>query len=99
MWQTIRKQTYRMLYLLGKEPPSSDEVEAELQRLQQESKATAENTDGARRGCQVMAGNNTVGCYPNILVHACDFIGDAKPGLTGVQLPLRSCENMPTESS
>jgi hypothetical protein len=98
MWQTIRKQTYRLLYFMGKEPPSSDEVGAELERLQQEPRI--DNTENAARcDCQVLAGNKTVGCYPNIFVYACDFIGDSKPGLTGVPLPVGSCKNLPKGSS
>jgi hypothetical protein len=100
MWQALRKQTCRLLYLLGKEPPSAAEIGAELQRLQQEPKITFNKSEnGARCDCQVMAGNKTVGCYPNILVYACDFIGDSKPGLTGIPLPLGSCKNIPKEHS
>jgi hypothetical protein len=96
MWKTIVKQTYRLLYYLGKTPPSSAEVAAELDRLQQ-TYASEIHTEAVsdRCDCLVTAGNKQVGCYPNQTVAACNLIGDTKPGLNGTPLPLGSCKNMP----
>jgi hypothetical protein len=98
MWQALRKQTYRLLYRLGKQPPSSGEIGAELARLQSAPTAMARGKS-ERCDCLVTAGNTTVGCYPNIFTYACDLIGDSKPGLTGTQLPLGSCRNIPKGQS
>jgi len=96
MWQTIVKNTYRLLYYLGKTPPSSAEVGAELNRLQQTQSGGAEaEPGGGRCDCLVTAGNRQVDCYPNIAVFACNLIGDSKPGLNGTPLPLGSCRNVP----
>jgi hypothetical protein len=94
MWKGIVKQFYRMLYYMGKTPPSSAEVAAELQRLQQpQAGQLAPKAVGARCDCLVTAGNQQVGCYPNISVAACNLIGDSQPGLNGTPLPLGGCKN------
>jgi|SRR6516162_6420115 hypothetical protein len=95
MWKTFLKQIYRLLYYLGKRPPSSAEVEAELDRLggtpphEAVPEAIAQRCD-----CLVTAGSRQVGCYPNKSVAACNLIGDSQPGLNGTPLPLGSCKNM-----
>ena len=95
MWKAIVKRVYQLLYLLGKTPPSSAEVAAELQRLQQPPAGQlAPETAGGRCDCLVTAGNQQVGCYPNTTVAACNLIGDTRPGLNGTPLPLGSCKNM-----
>jgi hypothetical protein len=101
MWQALRKQTFRLLYFLGKEPPSSAEIGAELERLRQEPKTTFDKKKetGERCDCLVTAANRTVDCYPGTFVYACDLIGDTKPGLVGTPLPLGSCKNIPKERS
>ncbi len=98
MWKTIIKQTYGLLYWLGKTPPTSAEVAAELQRLEQAHALEANaQAAGDRCDCLVTAGSTQVGCYPNQTVAACNLIGDTKPGLNGTVLPLGSCQNMPKE--
>ncbi len=92
MWRAIVKQVYRLLYYIGKTPPSSAEVGAELERLQQTRDGA--RAAGERCDCLVTAGNQQVGCYPNTLLAACNLIGDTKPGLNGTPLPLGSCRNM-----
>lgn len=95
MWKTIVKQAYRLLYYVGKTPPSYAEVAAELDRLQRASTIQAEaQAVGGRCDCLVTAGNQQVGCYPNTTAAACNLIGDTKPGLNGTPLPLGSCNNM-----
>lgn len=96
MWQTILKSAYRLLYYLGKTPPSSGEIEAELNRLQQAQSGIPPGAEaaGGRCDCLVTAGNQQIGCYPNIASYACNLIGDSKPGLNGTPLPLGSCANM-----
>jgi hypothetical protein len=77
MWKTICKQTYRLLYYLGKTPPASAEIEVELDRLGQTPEkggTPAPAAPGERCDCLVTAGNRKVGCYPNKLVAACNLI-------------------------
>jgi hypothetical protein len=96
MWKTIVKQANRLLYYFGKTPPSSAEVAAELDRLQQtQAGGTDAKAVGDRCDCLVTAGGTQIGCYPNITVAACNLIGDTKPGLNGTPYPLGSCRNMP----
>jgi len=93
MWQTIVKNTHRLLYYLGKKPPSSAEIAAELDRLEQTGQEAGGGGD--RCDCLVTAGGRQLHCKPNIATFACNLIGDTQPGLNGTPLPLGSCKNMP----
>jgi hypothetical protein len=99
MWQTLRKQTYRLLYFLGKQPPSSAEIALELDRLERSTPQPESTAGGERCDCFVSAGNTTIDCFPNILKHACELIGDTQPGVTSTPLPLGSCKNIPKGQS
>ena len=55
MWQTIVKNTYRLFYYLGKSPPSSAEIAAELERLEQ-TRGGEEAGGGGRCDCLVTSG-------------------------------------------
>lgn len=93
MLQSLRNQTFRLLYFLGRTPPNSADVRAEVNRLDREFSRTI---NGERCDCLVFVGRTAPTCCPSVLEATCDNLGltDGTSGWTGQRRELGHCRNM-----
>jgi hypothetical protein len=79
-----------MMYYLGKTPPTSAEISAEFERLEQEISVSA---DDPLCDCQVLAGSTTIECKTR-KTSVCEAMGERRPDVNTVTHKVGFCSSL-----
>lgn len=94
MWKGIQRRFYSMMYYFGKTPPTSAEIDAAFEKLEQEATIAANDP---LCDCQVLANSTTIQCKTR-RTSVCEALGERRPDVNTVPHEVGFCRSLPEGS-